>query len=105
MVSSNSARRQDNGRRATNMTRWNSFRYIGYIPKLSPCGSKMRFRSRSDAESAAHEYNRRVVFADVQAYGCRVHWCWHIGHRDKHRYSRAKLRQHVEWFWIWERRN
>ena len=79
--------------------------HIGNTPKRWSCGDKKRYWSQSNSKDAAHEYNRRVLFGDVGDYWCQLHGCWHIGHRDKHRSARSKLREDVTWFRMWGRRN
>jgi hypothetical protein len=71
------------------------YRFINYTHRRGTCRDKVRYLSQSDAQNVAHEYNRRVLFGDVEGYWCRLHGCWHIGHRDKHRYARLKLREDV----------
>ena len=87
------------------MRRKDLYMYIGYTPRRASCRDKVRYWSQSDARNAAREYNRRVLFGDVGDYWCRLHGCWHIGHSDKHRYPRWKLREDVAWFRVWGSRN
>ena len=79
--------------------------YIGYAPRRVSCRYKTRYWSRSDARNAARTYNRQVLFGDVEHYWCQPHGCWHIGHRDKYRYARWKLREDVAWFRMWSSLN
>ena len=44
---------------------------------------KLRFKVFDEADKKADAYNQRVLFADMQAYWCRRHSCWHIGHFQK----------------------
>ena len=64
------------------------YRFIDYTHWRGTCKDKVRYLSKSDAQNAAHEYNRRVIFGGVGDYWCQLHRCWHIGHRDKHRSAR-----------------
>ena len=79
--------------------------YIGYTPKRASCRYKVRYWCQPDADNAARVYNLRILFGNVGHYWCKLHRCWHIGHRDKHQSARLKLREDVMWFRIWNERN
>ena len=79
--------------------------HIGYTPKRPSCTEKMHYSQLEDAEKAAQEHNRRVVFAEMNVYWCKRHECWHIGHHDKHRLATAKMHEYIKWFQAWEKRN
>ena len=53
------------------------------------CKKKGRYRTREEAVEKADAYNRRVLFADMQAYCCWRHERWHIGHATKYGESRG----------------
>ena len=46
------------------------------------CESKIRFRSVSEATTAADGYMERVALTNAPTlrYYCKFHSCWHIGH-------------------------
>ena len=52
------------------------------------CKKIGRYRTREKAVDRADAYNRRVLFADMQAYWCWRHEVWHIGHTSKYGQSR-----------------
>ena len=53
------------------------------------CKKKGRYRTPEEAVEKADAYNRRVLFADMQAYWCWRHERWHIGHATKYGESRG----------------
>ena len=87
------------------MKRGDAYLAIGFTPKRSSCEDKILYLSEEDAETAAFEHERRVVFSKMIPYWCRGHWGWHIGHRDKRRRAALALMKDVEWFALWEWRN
>jgi len=81
------------------------YRVIEYRPAPKSCGAKVK-RSEADAVEAAERHNRRFICGDMQAYWCRRHWAWHIGHdnRRRNRLKRARLEEHCAWFRWWAER-
>jgi len=47
------------------------------------CQKRGMFNTEEEAIVAAEDYNRRILFANMNAYHCPRHQCWHIGHWDK----------------------
>ena len=76
--------------------------YIAFVPKRPNCSEKELYSSQGEAVRAADEHNRRVVFADMNAYECDRHQAWHIGHRNKHRAAHEALMASIMWFKAWE---
>ena len=75
--------------------------YVGYRRSRRNCSGKRRFLSEGDAAVAAAEYNRRVVFANMNHYWCGRDQAWHIGHRNKNAQAHAAMRRCVEFFVLW----
>jgi len=59
---------------------WN----LRFSRRKRTCKKKGRYRTREEAMAKADAYNRRVVFADMNAYPCPRHERWHIGHESKY---------------------
>ena len=76
--------------------------YVGYRRLRRNCSEKRRFLSEDDAAVAAAEYNRHVVFANMNHYWCDRDQAWHIGHRNKNAETHAAMRSLVEFFVLWE---
>jgi len=87
------------------MTRKELYQSISYKRSGPSCESKTRYAGRADAVAAVFEHERRYVCEGMNLYRCKLHRCWHIGHRDKRRRAIKALRQSIEWFRMWERRN
>lgn len=62
------------------------------------CSNKRLFKHQEEAENAVHKYKQQIIFSDMNAYQCRRHQGWHIGHRNKRRAGREKMRSLVLWF-------
>ena len=60
------------------------YRSIGFRPVRRSCTMKRAY-SYKDAARAVSEHNRRLVCGDMQAYWCRHHRAWLIGHSNRHR--------------------
>ena len=60
---------------------WN----LRFPRRVRTCKKKGRYRTREEAMAKSDAYNRRVVFADMNAYWCPRHERWHIGHASKYR--------------------
>jgi len=56
------------------------------------CQKTHHFKSFEEAKVAADIYNKRVLFAYMNAYLCTRHPSWHIGHNNKHRFQQDKLK-------------
>ena len=87
------------------MRRGDWYLQIGYTRKRSSCKDKVRYSTQTDAEASSLQHMRRILFADVNAYWCGLHCCWHVGHRDKYWAAVSKLRKDVMWFELWNARN
>ncbi len=87
------------------MRRIDLYKSIGYARRRVLCEDKIRYPSRLDAVNVAYEYNRRILFAGMDAYRCEQHGCWHVGHRDRRRRAVSRLREDVMWFELWGSRN
>ena len=79
--------------------------YINYPRKASGCVGKTKYPTFADAAQAALDYERRILFARMNAYHCaRCEW-WHKGHANNKRWwNTPKFREDVAWFIMWERR-
>jgi hypothetical protein len=51
--------------------------------KVLTCRKTVNYPTEEEAASVSEAYNKRVLFAEMNAYFCRRHQCWHIGHRNK----------------------
>ena len=88
------SRRQGKRERATERGRMKTTR----TTRRGSCSDKRLFRNQEEAEKAVHKYTQRIVFSDMNAYRCRRNQGWHIGHRNKRREGREKMRILVLWF-------
>lgn len=60
------------------------YEQASYFKRLKrTCQKTGMFDSEEEAIVAAEDYNRRILFANMNAYHCPRHQCWHIGHWDK----------------------
>ncbi len=66
--------------------------------RKTKCTDKILFKSRTDAEQAARKYKQRILFSDMAAYRCSRHSGWHIGHPNKRKAAREKMRWDIVWF-------
>ena len=87
------------------MRRDEMYQSIGFTLKRRTCTEKERYSYPEDAQKAAYEYDRRVVFGGMNAYRCDRHGCWHIGHHDKRRKAQMKMLEDILWFKAWARGN
>ncbi len=98
--------KNSDSRREIYKQRLESFRYIGYTPHKSSCTHKMKFEE-IEAKEAARDHTYQYACPDMQAYWCRKHWIWHIGHGDRYRAANSRLQDDIRWFqWFeWYSRN
>lgn len=60
----------------------------GFLTRRS-CRKRSNFQTKAEADVAAVEHNKRILFADMNAYYCHRHQSFHIGHYDKHGLGRV----------------
>ena len=78
--------------------------YINYRRRDGGCVGKTAHPTFADAAQAAHDYERRILFARMNAYHCARCELWHIGHANKRWWNTPQFRADVAWFVMWERR-
>jgi len=62
----------------------NQYEQASYFGKLKrTCQKTGMFDTEEEAIVASDDYNRRILFANMNAYHCPRHQRWHIGHWDK----------------------
>ena len=77
---------------------------INYKRKPSGCDGKTKYPTLEDAAKAALDYERRILFAPMNAYHCaRCKW-WHKGHANKRWWTLRQFRADMAWFIMWKRR-